>query len=122
MKGRMLSEMHDELPREIRKLEVRMEGYLKEEDAFVKRLRECIHKFRELNKNLESLKKDVGLKEVEELMSHRFEAIKAYSEMMKKASEAEHEKSHLLESYGSLLLALEEEFKELFMRLEDVRV
>jgi len=57
--------MSKELSREIRKLKVRLEDYLKEEEEFVKQ------------------------------------------------SMAEHEKSHLLESYGALILSLEEEFREL---------
>jgi hypothetical protein len=44
------------------------------------------------------------------LMKLKLEAIKAYSEVLKKESKAEHEGSHLLESYGALILALEEEF------------
>ena len=105
--------MTGELSREIRKLEVRLEGFLREEEEFVKELRKCLDKFTELNKSLEELKKEAGSKEVEELVNLRLEAIKALSEALKKGSEAEHEKSHLLESYGALVLAMEGEFRDL---------
>lgn len=104
--------MPEELSREIRKMEIRLEGYLKEEEGFVKELMKCLGKFKELNKSLEGLKTKVGPKEVKELIGLRMDAIKALSGALRKGSEAEHEKSHLLESYGTLLLALEGEFKE----------
>ena len=108
--------MPEELSREIRKLEVRLKGFLKREEVFVKGLKKCLDKFREL-KNLETLKTGTYPEEIEELMNLRLEAIKALSEALKKASQAEHEKSHLLESYGALVLALEKEFKDLLSRL-----
>ncbi len=107
--------MPEKLLREIRKLEVRLEGFLKREEVFVKGLKKCLDKFRELN-DLERLKTGTDLEEIEELMNLRLEAVKALSEALKKASQAEHEKSHLLESYGALILALEEEFKDLLSR------
>jgi len=38
-------EMAEELSMEIRKLEVRLKGFLKEEEAFVKELENCLEKF-----------------------------------------------------------------------------
>lgn len=108
--------MPEELFREIRKLEVRLGDFLKENREFVNWLRVCINKFKELNKSLEKLKTEPGPKKVGELMNLRLEAIKALSEALRKGSEAEHEKSHLMESYGALVLALEGEFKELLSR------
>ena len=108
--------MPEELFREIRKLEVRLGDFLKENREFVDELRVCINKFKELNKSLERVNKEADPKKVEELMNLRLEAIRALSETLKKGSEAEHEKSHLMESYGALVLALEEEFRELLSR------
>jgi hypothetical protein len=108
--------MPEELEREIRKLEVRLEGFLREEGVFVECLKKCLDKFRELNKNLETLKTKAGLEEVEELVNLRLEAIKSLSDALKKGSEAEHEKSHLLESYEALILALDREFKDILSR------
>jgi hypothetical protein len=103
--------MPEVLSREIRKLEVRLGEFLKREEVFVKGLKKCIAKFRELS-NLERLKAGTDPEEIEELMNLRLEAVKALSKVLKQASQAEHEKSHLLESYGALVLALEEEFKD----------
>ena len=97
-------------------MEVRLKGFLTMEEEFVKELTKCLDKFTELNKSLEELKTEAGSKKVEELMDLRLEAIKALSQALKKASEAEHEKSHLLESYGALILAMEGEFKDLLSR------
>ena len=107
--------MPEELSREIRKLEVRLDGFLKREEVFVEGLKKCLDKFKKL-KNLERLKTGTAPEEVEGRMNLRLEAIKALSEALKKASQAEHEKSHLLESYGALVLALEKEFKDFLSR------
>ena len=104
--------MSKELSREIRKLEVRLKGFVAKEEIFVKGLKGCLDKFRELNKNLGRLKTS-DPNEFEELVNLRFEAIKALSEALIKRSEVEHENSHLLESYGALILALDGKFKDL---------
>lgn len=100
--------MSEGLSREIRKLEVRLEDYLKEEKEFARELKKCLRKFAELSSNLEKSKMSV-----EEFRKLRLEATRALSEALKRESVAEHEKSHLLESYGALILSLEEEFRKL---------
>lgn len=107
--------MSGDLSREVRKLEVRLEDFLREEESFLKELRDLIDIFREINRRLEELKRTERTEGVEELMGLRFEAIKALSETLKKEGEVEHERSHLLESYGSLLITLEEDLKR-FMK------
>ena len=104
--------MPEELFREIRKLEVRLEDFLKDEEAFVKGLRSCLEKFKELNNTIENLETKPDPKKVEELAKLRLEAIKTLNEALKRESKVEHAKSHLLESYGALVLALEEEFQK----------
>ncbi len=108
--------MPEKLSREIRKLEIRIEDYSGEEEGFMKELMKCINKFMELNKNLEELKTEAGPEEIRELMKLRLESIKALSEALKKGSKAEHERSHLLESYGALVLAMEKEVYDLLGR------
>ena len=103
--------MPEELLREIRKLEARLEGFLKDEEAFVKELRSCLEKFKELNSTIEKLETKPDPKKIEELAKLRLEATKTLNEALKRESKAEHEKSHLLESYGALVLALEERFQ-----------
>jgi molecular chaperone GrpE (heat shock protein) len=105
--------MVEELSREIRKLEVRLERFVTKEDGFVKELQNCLIKFRALNQNLERVKTEPDPKMVERLIILRLGAIEALSETLKKGSDTEHEKSHLLESYGALILALERAFKDL---------
>jgi hypothetical protein len=100
--------MSEEISREVLKLEARLEGFLKDEEAFVGELRRCMEKFKELNAKTAEIRSDP--KRIDELMKLRLEAVKAFSEALKKESKAEHERSHLLESYGALIQALEEEF------------
>jgi len=101
--------MSEEISREVRKLEARLEGFLKDEEAFAGELRGCLEKFKELNIRMSEIRSDPKI--IEELMKLKLEAIKAFSEALKKESKAEHERSHLLESYGALVQVLEEEFQ-----------
>ena len=94
--------------REILKLEARLEGFLESEEAFVKELKNCIEKMKELNGYIERLKRKSEPKKFEKLTRLRLETIKTLNGALKKESDAEEEKSHLLESYGALILALEE--------------
>lgn len=108
--------MLENLSRETRKLEARLDAFLKEEDAFLEELRGCINKLKELERNLRDFEEKTRSKGVDELLNLRLETINLFSKVLKKQGESEHEKSHLLESYGSLLLVIEEEFKELLNR------
>ena len=100
--------MPKDLSREIRKLEVRLEEYLKEKEEFVKQLRKCLSSFTELNNTLERSK--MSKEDKGKLTRLRIKAVKALSEALKREGAVEHERSHLLESYGALILSLEEEF------------
>jgi len=67
---------------------------------------------KELNGYIEKLKTNRDSEKVEELMKLQLEATKALCKALEKESKAEHEKSHLLEPYGAIVLALEEEFQK----------
>ena len=107
MTGNSSSKISEELLREIQKLEIRLDDFLKREETFVKELRECIEKL-DVSNRIEKLKS-----KPEELAMLRLEVARAFNEALKSESKAQHEKSHLLESYGALILALEEEFQKL---------
>jgi hypothetical protein len=100
--------------REIQKLEVRLKKFLENESEFINEMKNSLEKFNELNDKIDKLKKEVKPESFKEFMKIKVEAINTFSKMLKKESELEHEKSHFLESYGSLLLALEEETKNLY--------
>lgn len=104
------------LLREIRKLEARLEDFLKENEEFVKELGIWLEKFKELNENLEKLEAISSPEKIRMLTKLRLEAAKAFNEALKRESIAEHEKSRLLESYGALVLTLEEEFQNIHLR------
>lgn len=106
--------MAENLSRETRKLEVRLEEFVKEEEEFIQELNRCLRKFRKMNTLFERVKTLTEQKEVEDLMTLRLETIKALCDVLIKRSIVEHEQSHLLESYGILILALEETFQNLY--------
>ena len=105
--------MTEFLSRETRKLEVRLTEFIKEEAEFIEELKTCLDKFKKMNTQLELMKPLINSKSVKELIHLRQEATKALSNVLIKKSIVEHEQSHLLESYGALLLALEETFQTL---------
>lgn len=106
--------MPEELKREIQKLEARLENFLEDEEDFVKGLRSCLEKLKELNNIIERLETKPNSRRLKELTKLRLEVTKMLSEALKRESKAEHEKSHLLESYGALVLALEEQFQRFY--------
>jgi len=103
--------MPEGLSREVRKLEARFEGFLKDEEDFVKGLRSCLEKFKELVDFIKRVETRTDSERVKELMALRLEATKTFRDALQRESRAEHEKSHILESYGALVLALEEQFQ-----------
>jgi hypothetical protein len=106
----MSEEKHLELEeffREIRKLEVRLGEYLEDEQVFVKKTQECIAQFKALHSAIEQTHVPVSLDEEEEVSKLTADAIEALSGAMKFQGKAEHEKSHLLESYGALIEGLQ---------------
>ena len=104
--------MPKELFREIQKLEARLENFTKKEDEFVRTLKKCIHKCRELIQGLETCTTKGNNSQIRELINLRVGTIQALSEVLIQESAVEHEKSHLLESYGTLMLRLEDVCKD----------
>jgi len=104
--------MSSEFPREIRKLEIRFEDYMKAQQEFIEHVKECVRIFKELMENLEKRGKTSSFEELEKLSILRREAIKSLGQVLKSESNIEHEKSHLFESYGALILCLDKEFEK----------
>jgi hypothetical protein len=105
--------MSFEFSREIRKLEVRFGEYMKAEQEFVGHVKECIRVFEELMENLEKRDKTSSCEEIKKLSKLRREATKSLGKVLKSESDIEHEKSHIFESYGALILCLDEELEKL---------
>jgi hypothetical protein len=82
------SKIPEELLREIRKLEIRLDDFLKEEETFVKELRKCIKKLKDVCNRVEKLKS-----KHEELAMLQLEAAQAFNEALKSESKAQHEKA-----------------------------
>lgn len=104
--------MSSEFSREIRKLDVRLEDYMKAEQEFVEHVKECIRILWQLMENLEKKGKTSSSEEIEKLSVLKKEAIKSLSQVLKSESNIDHEKSHLIESYGALILCLDENFEK----------
>ena len=99
--------MSEEFSREIQKLEVRLERFVTKENDFVKALRQSISQFRILHRQIEHAHQESDVDISDDLSNSRMEAIETLSDALAKASDADHAKSHLLESYGTLILAIE---------------
>ncbi|MEM2896939.1 MAG: hypothetical protein QW265_01950 [Candidatus Bathyarchaeia archaeon] len=100
--------------KEIQKLEVRFKNFLESESEFIDEMKNSLESFKELNARMDELKIELKPESFKEFLKLKIETIDCFNRMLKKESGLEHEKSHLLESYGSLLLALEEETKNLY--------
>lgn len=100
--------MSSEFSREIRKLEVRLGDYVEAEQEFVKYAQECVRILRKLMEHLRKIGRTPSSEEIEKLSRLRRNAIQSLSQVLKNESQVEHEKSHVFESYGALILSLGE--------------
>ena len=103
--------MLDELLRETRKAEVRLKAFVDKEKEYTKTVKTYLEKIKELSSYLETFREDVDKEKIEKAEALRLEVVERLSEVLKKGGEAEHERSHLLESFGDLMLSLERMFK-----------
>ena len=103
----------DGLSLEIRKFEVRLREYVEAEEKAAESLKTLIEKLKELNSFMETLPTEKNSEMLDRIMELRLQAIKAFREALSCISKAEHEKSHLSESYGSIISALEEQIQKL---------
>lgn len=108
-----INKASEEVNRETRKLEARLNEFLADEAIFVKSLKECIDKLKSLYGSIEKMELNPNTKKLDEIIRLKEESEKAFSYAVTKQGKAEHEKSHLLESYGALFLALQSLGKEI---------
>jgi uncharacterized protein HemX len=101
----------EELSLEIRKFEVRLQEYIKAEEKAAESLKTLIEKLKQLNSFMEVSSTEKNSEKLDRIMELRLQAIKAFREALSCISKAEHEKSHLSESYGSIISALEEQIQ-----------
>lgn len=99
--------------REVRKLEIRLNDYLKEEESFVTELRNSITQFKSLYSITSNIDGKNGQKEVADALALKAKSEETFSKAIIQQGEAGHEGSHLLESYGALILTLQKLEKEL---------
>lgn len=86
-----------------------MSEFTKEEKAFLEYMENCVRKFMELD---HYQKLDTEERDLNRLIELHREACEAFRDVLEKHSRFEHEKSHLLESYGAILAAMERNFTE----------
>ncbi|MEM2098563.1 MAG: hypothetical protein QXU99_02285 [Candidatus Bathyarchaeia archaeon] len=103
---------------ETRKLEARFAEFLECEKIFVKELQRLLEKLNALYEGLNKMDKPITPDNRSEIEKLKLQVIDSLNEVMKKASKADHEKSHLLESYGALISSIEHNFQELFSRIK----
>ncbi len=94
-------------------MEVRLAEFLEHEDAFVAELRSFIEQLKELHESMDRAETQLDSEKIKALKQLKLKVAEKFSEALKEASKAEHEKSHLLESYGALISGIEHEFQHL---------
>lgn len=102
----------EELSLEIRKFEVRLKEYVEAEDKTIKSLKTLVEKLRELNSFIKS-SSEKNLEKLDKIMELLIQVIKAFHDALSCISKAEYEKSHLSESYGKSLSALEKQIQKI---------
>jgi hypothetical protein len=102
-----LKSASEDFYREVRKLEVRLDDYLQDEETFVNTLRKCIVQFKSLHTSIEELTTNSNTQKINEALQLKTISEEAFSQAVINEGKAEHERSHLLESYGALFLALQ---------------
>jgi len=113
--------MHENLLTETRKLEVRLAEFLEAEEKAVEALRRCASDLKKLS-DVEAELHDKETPEcVEEVFTARLEAIRSLHDALTEISKAEHEKSHLFESYGALMQVLEEQLPSVLDKQKKLR-
>jgi len=94
------------LLREIRKFEARLNDFLNEEEAFIAKLKKLVGKLLEAYDQIGRLRDNP-----EKLAALKLEIVKGLKEILESEGEVQHKRSHILESCGALMLALEEIFR-----------
>ena len=102
-----LNDVSERFYREARKLEVRLDDYLKDEEVFVKSLRGCIEQFKSLHASIERSSLSLDPKKLNRILQLKKESEEDFSEAIINEGKAQHERSHLFESYGALILVLQ---------------
>ena len=102
----LVGEMSEQLIREARKLEVRLEDFVNENDELVREARGCLENLKELAGIMEETETVCDPAKKEELRQRRLAAVKALATVIKREGKTQHERSHLIESYADLVLVL----------------
>lgn len=104
--------MSEESPlKEIQKLKIRMKDFMEEEKNFTKSLNDFLTKMEELIKETQC--KDTLSDNTDKLLRLRMEAYIALSDVLNMQGRVEHERSHLPESLGALLSAMERKLQKI---------
>ena len=96
---------------EIRKMEVRLAEFLEHEEVFVAELRNFLSALKELQEAMSHAEAPLDAEEAAQLKQLKLKVAEELNHALKAGSKAEHEKSHLLESYGATISSLEHEFQ-----------
>jgi adenylosuccinate synthase len=101
---------------EIRKMEVRIADFLEHEDAFIAELQNFMSALKDLQEAMSHTEESLDAEAATQLKQLKLKVAEEFNHALKACSKAEHEKSHLLESYGATILSLEHEFQYLFSK------
>jgi len=105
-----MNESFEDFELEIRKFEARFERFLDREKDLAESLNACVRELKDVCNELAKIRSEAVGRE-QKTAELRLRVLKALNEVFLKESEVEHERSHLLESFGSFLIALEDALK-----------
>ena len=100
--------MTGESLRDIAKLQVRVQDLAKAEEIMMTKLEACLVKWEKLCLELGKSASNAKREDVFRLRAEAYEALK---DALESQSKVEHERSHIPESLGSLLLDVEDDFQ-----------
>jgi len=103
--------MTEESLKDIAKLRVRVRDLARAEETLMAKLEACLVKWEKLCLELGKSASDVKREDVLRLRAEAYEALR---DALESQSRTEHERSHIPESLGSLLLDVENDFQRYF--------
>ncbi|MFP4171072.1 MAG: hypothetical protein ACLFUV_08665 [Methanomassiliicoccales archaeon] len=102
--------MSEEFTKEVKKLDVRVEEFCRREKEFVHQLHEYVRSLKEFDEAIDG-QGGYGDMSIDRIMELKSKTYHSFQRLMRSWSECDHERSHLLESFGGVLTSMEESLR-----------
>ncbi|MEM3898779.1 MAG: hypothetical protein QXD34_03110 [Candidatus Bathyarchaeia archaeon] len=105
--------MQSNLTIEIKKFEARLKMFTEAEQKLFQSINNCISKLKQIENFAAKLKGKDKPETLEEFFTLRQETLDAIQKALEDMGKAEHEKSHILESFGAIINTLEKQLQRI---------